>query len=306
MLFSAEQNRALLLSLLNAVLIPERPIVAAELLHAQPERADADAKSIALDLRVRLKTGEQIDVEMQTQPRPAQRQRALYYWSRLYGGQLPRGADYSKLRRCVVVLITKYQELDTSRFHSIFEARERHDSQLLTDQLELHLVELPKLQDAARRNDEPSLVRWGKFLAATADEDLEALAMQDPILSQAKDALDRLSADPDARIRAEMRELALISYELDIGAARDEGEARGRAEGEARGRAEGEARGRAEGETSGRAQMMLHLLALKFGELSDDSRQRVGRATADDLQTWSQRLLSAKSIEAVFSGATTT
>ena len=32
--------------------------------------------------------------------------------------------------------------------------------------------------------------------------------MEDPILKEAKEALERLSADPIARVRAEMREMA--------------------------------------------------------------------------------------------------
>lgn len=84
MLFGAERNRALLISLLNAVLRPTVPIESAEILHAQPERMGVDDKSIALDVRARLASGEQVDVEMQSQRRPAQRPRALYYWARLY------------------------------------------------------------------------------------------------------------------------------------------------------------------------------------------------------------------------------
>jgi predicted transposase/invertase (TIGR01784 family) len=120
MLFGAEQNRALLLSLLNAVLKPPEPIVFVEVRHAQPERSAVDDKSIALDLRVQLTTGEQVDVEMQTQHRPAQRERALYYWSRLYAGQLLRGARYEELVRCVVVLIANFHELSSPRFIRFF------------------------------------------------------------------------------------------------------------------------------------------------------------------------------------------
>src|SRR5262245_50080051 len=101
MLFAAERNRALLISLLNAVLRPPEPIVSVMVLPAQPEKLSPDDKAIALDLRVELTSGNQVDVEMQSQKRPALRERGLYYWSRLYSGQLLRGADYLDLRRCV-------------------------------------------------------------------------------------------------------------------------------------------------------------------------------------------------------------
>jgi predicted transposase/invertase (TIGR01784 family) len=70
-LFGAEQNRTLLIDLLNAVLRPPRPIVSVEMLPTQAEPLEVDGKPIALDLRVSLAGGEQIDVEMQTRQKAA-------------------------------------------------------------------------------------------------------------------------------------------------------------------------------------------------------------------------------------------
>jgi predicted transposase/invertase (TIGR01784 family) len=292
MLFGAEQNRELLISLLNAVLRPSKPIVSVEVLPAEPERTSVDDKSIALDVRVRFEGGEQADVEMQSQRHLALRERMLYYWARLYSGQLQRGAPYLKLRRCAVILITDFVELTTPRFHSIFQVREREDGRPLTDHLELHVIELPKLQSALERNDEPSLAAWGKFLAATNDEDLEALAMENPVLKQAKEALDNLSADPDARIRAERREIALLMYELERATVHREALAEGLAA--------GKTEGLAAGKTEGKAELLLQQLAFKFGEPSASVAERVAGATDAELLRWSRSVLSADSVEAVF------
>jgi len=99
MLFGAERNRGLLIALLNAVLRPPSPISHVTVLHDEPERLATENKAIALDLRVRLASGEQLDIEMQSQPRLGLVQRVVYYWARLYAGQLARGADYVQLRR---------------------------------------------------------------------------------------------------------------------------------------------------------------------------------------------------------------
>src|SRR5437879_6437619 len=99
----------------------------------------------------------------------------------------------------------------------------------------------PSSGEGLARNDERSLGLWGKFLAATTDAELENLAMTDPLLKEAKEALEGLSADPLARIRAEQRETALRAYQFEMGAAWHEGKAEGRAEGKAEGRAEGKA-----------------------------------------------------------------
>ena len=279
LLFGEERNRALLVSLLNAVLTPSVPIDTVTLLHPEPARESADDKGIVLDLRVALHTGEQVDIEMQSQVRPAQRERALYYWARMYGSQLGRGDPYDELRRCVVVLITDFRALDGRRFHSTFRVHETPEHRALTEHLELHLVELPKLSLAAEKKREPELVRWARFLAATTDEELEALAMKDPVLPQAKDALDRLSADPKARVLAEQRELSLLSYQLDMNKVRRQGIA------------EGEARGRAEG----RATAILAVLAARRVAVTEEQRQRIRSCT--DLPLLDQWLVRAATVD---------
>ena len=122
------------------------------------------------------------------------------------------------------------------------------------------------------------LAAWGKFLAAASDGELEALAMQYPVLKQAKLALEDLSADPEARLRAEQREMALLSYELDVSKAHDEGRAEGKVE------------------------LLLDLLSEKFGELAPDTKGRVAAATPAELSRWAKRALAATTIEDVFDG----
>lgn len=281
MLFGQERNRTLLVSLLTAVLQPPFPIERIEVLRSEPEKPLTGDKDIALDVRVRFEGGEQADIEMQTQPRPALRERFLYYWARVYGGQLPRGADYPALRRCAVILFTTFPVVAVPRFHSTFRIQEQHSRELLTEHLEIHVLELPQLGEALARNDEPNLLLWGKFLSAQSDAELEVLAMQHPVMKQAKAALEELSGDPDARIRAEMREMALLSYQLDMAKVREQGIA------------EGEARGKAEG----KAEMLHKLLVFKFGELPESVLRRLAKATDTEREHWFERALTASSLE---------
>jgi len=141
-------------------------------------------------------------------------------------------------------------------------------------------VELPKLRAALDGNDEPSLAAWGGFLTAPADQDLETLAMDHPVLKQAIDALDRLSADPEARLRAEQREMALLSYELDLTKARGEG--------------------RVQGLQEGKAALLQQLLTIKFGELPGAVVSRLASANEAELSRWSERMLSKDSLDLVF------
>jgi predicted transposase/invertase (TIGR01784 family) len=289
---------------LSAVLAPAEPIADVEILHAEPERALAGNKPIALDVRIRLANGEQVDVEMQTQRRPALAERLLYYWARLYAGQLSRGEDYTELRRCAVVLFAAFPMLGGSRFHSTFSIFESSSGELLSPHLAVHVIELPKM-DLALAPNEPALSLWGRFLAATTDEELEALAMDNPVFKQAKEALETLSDDPKARIQAEMRETALLALKLDIGTSWHQGRRQGLVEGKAEGRMEGKAEGRMEGKAEGRmegkAEALRGLLVLKFGPLSAESSARIQAASEQQLDAATRRLLGASDLADVLS-----
>jgi predicted transposase/invertase (TIGR01784 family) len=274
MLFGHPDNRDLLISFLNAVLKPGAPIRTVRV-ESDPVKACVDAKEIALDLHVEFEDGQQVNVEMQTEPRPARRERALYYGARMCAGQLGPGDGYHELPRSVVVLIVNFRELRGKRFHSIFRVREVHDQEELTDKLEIHLLELPKLKDPIE-SDERKLLDWGTFLSATSDAEREQLAMKDPDFQKAKVALERLSADPEAQILAEMRHRALKSYQLDLGKVHKEGV------------------------KQGQVALLLRLLTVRFGPPSPAVVERLERATEKELSDWGERLLTATSIAAVF------
>ncbi len=69
----------------------------------------------------------------------------------------------------------------------------------------------------------------------------------------------------------------------------------GRAEGIEKGRSEGRAEGRAEGQ----AGIVLRLMELRFGVLSDAVRERVRDASAVELEAWAEAVLTAPGIDEV-------
>ena len=61
-------------------------------------------------------------------------------------------------------------------------------------------------------------------------------------------------------------------------------------------RREGEAEGRREGE----AEVLLRQLRLRFGALPEEVMARINAADAETLLHWSERILSASTLDAVF------
>ena len=107
-----------------------------------------------------------------------------------------------------------------------------------------------------------------------------------PAVQKARQNLQALSADEQARHLAFVRERAL----------RDEVSEKAAAE------ARGEARGRLAGKQEGQSALLHHLLQAKFGQLSADLEQRLSNASEDELATWAERVLFAESLEQVFAG----
>jgi predicted transposase/invertase (TIGR01784 family) len=235
LLFAHANNRDILISLLTAVLEPIAPIEFVEVLNPEiPKDLPAD-KGALLDIHVRLSNGRHVDVEMQSELHPSFTQRVLYYWARLHSSQLSIGDCYEKLCPTVSILFLNQSLLPTRRFHSTFRVSEVHDHYDLSDALELHFVELPKLE--AGPGIAP-LQRWMRFLLVHDEKELEELAMSDPDIQRAREALTALSRDPEAQELARQREMAQINLKLIRQFEREEGEATGRAEGETKGRAE--------------------------------------------------------------------
>jgi predicted transposase/invertase (TIGR01784 family) len=314
-MFAAEQSRDVLISLLTAVLRPAKPIVEVTVINPELPVDMLDDKSIVLDVLVRLDDGSLVDVEMQTESRPGASARALYYWARLASSELHRGEQYVALRRVVLVLILGYRAFPDAPFHGVFQVRERQSGVLLSDVLEIHSVELPRLGEVGPEDQaaEERLVLWARFMNARELHEFEKLAKMDPIMARAKSILEQLSADPSAQEAARQRELGLMNWHHSHFVAREEGkaegEAKGKAEGEAKGKAEGkaegEAKGKAEGEAKGKAEGeakgVLVVLRARGLVVSPDVEDRVKRCTdLAQLDEWLRRAVVVASAEEIF------
>jgi predicted transposase/invertase (TIGR01784 family) len=292
LLFADERNRELLISLLAAVLEPAQPIADVLVLNPDTPKETVVDKGAVLDVRVRLSDGTQANIEMQATRHQGLRQRALFYWARLYTAQLGRGDGYVDLAPTASIFILGFSELAGARYHSTFRLLEAHDQSRLSEDLAIHVLELTKLPPGSPAATDRPVLRWAKFFAAQTDQELEQLAMLDPDMTRAKSALERLSKDPAAQELARERELAAWNYERTLKLARQEGIEAGIKKGIEQGVEQGLARGRSE--------LLLKMLNLKFGPLPDGPVQKVLRASADETALWAERVLTAGRIEDVF------
>ncbi|MGG0937281.1 Rpn family recombination-promoting nuclease/putative transposase [Brevibacillus centrosporus] len=229
-IFGTEENKDLLLSFLNATLKPEEGKQLKEITLVDPH-INADQvgdKASILDVRGKTKTGEQINIEVQLHNKYDMEKRSLYYWAKMYEGQLAEGEPYRNLRKTVTISIVDFSYLPSKSYHSVFRLREDKEKFVLTDNLEIHFLELPKL-GAEHQETSDLLVKWLLFLKAESETKLEELAMSEPTIRKAVNVLEFLSQDAEARRLYEMREKALKDELNMVEGAKEEGRTEGKA-----------------------------------------------------------------------------
>jgi len=124
-IFGAPENCDILMSFCNAVLDrpPGEEITSLDLLDRELDPEDLADKASRLDILARTASGTLINIEIQVQNVGDTRKRTLFYWSRLYVGQLASGADYYQLAPTISVNVLNFVELPGEHYHSVFALR---------------------------------------------------------------------------------------------------------------------------------------------------------------------------------------
>ncbi|NMA64597.1 MAG: PD-(D/E)XK nuclease family transposase, partial [Syntrophomonadaceae bacterium] len=201
--FGRQENKDILISFLNAVLKlpPGEKLTDITIMETKLDKELLHEKSARLDIRAITAAKEQINIEVQLTNQYNMEKRTLFYWSRMYTGQLQSGHDYRELRKTITINILNFNYINTERYHNIFHITEDHTGVLLTDVLEIHFLELTKLEKeySPAQLDDP-LVNWLLFLRGVQDEQVkEVLVMKEPAIGKAMTALDLINQDREAR-----------------------------------------------------------------------------------------------------------
>ncbi len=204
---------------------------------------------------------------------------------------MQKGMPYTDLSKTITINILNSRFLhETELFHTTFHLYEDQEQFPLTDVLEIHFMEIPKLMEKwEQRKVNPhnnGLERW--LLLLEADDhveirrELEAIAVQDPVMKQAFEAWEDLSRDEKKWVEYESRRKAILD---EIAAVR-EAEIR-----QQKAREEGLAEGREEGRTEGERQKALEIAREMLTE--GDSPERVAKLTKlplDEIEKIKQQL----------------
>lgn len=235
-IFGSEENKSILISFLNATLKSEDEIKSVTLDNTDMEKSFLEDKFSRLDIKATTNRNERINIEIQLRNEKNMIKRTLYYWSKMYEKQLKEGENYSKLNRTVCINILNFDYLDSEKFHSKFRLRDTETNSELTDVIEIHFIEIPKLSDNSDEKD--MLVAWVEFLKNPESEKVRKIENDVKEIRNAKDELVKISADKKQRDLYEMRQKVLHDEANALSSAKEEGKAEGKEEGKEEARLE--------------------------------------------------------------------
>ena len=190
-----------------------------------------DDKVGILDLKAKLNNEIICNVEMQVVQQKDIDRRIMFYWSKTYIEEIKEKQKYSVLPKTIVILIANfelYNLKEIPKFHTKWQIREEEYRKIiLTDTLEVHIIELPKLinqlsknsrndknsssflenvgdEDMNEKGNEEKLKLWLKFLLnpdSISEEDL----IKNEDIRLAKEELEKIKLDEHERYMAELR-----------------------------------------------------------------------------------------------------
>ena len=218
-IFGNEKPPNVLISFLNAVLNPIDPIQSVELKDTTIEKNHLEDKYSRLDMKAITNKGEYINIEIQLKDEYNMIKRSLYYWSKLYEGQLESGEYYQKLSRTICINLLDFHLLNHSNFHSVYRLKDCRTNEELTDVMELHFIELKKMKDVQRVEDVKSkLEAWLYFINQPDSELVQELEKVEIEIKEAKAELVRLSEDRkegeqyEKRRESRLNEVSTLAY----------------------------------------------------------------------------------------------
>ncbi|MGI5080233.1 PD-(D/E)XK nuclease family transposase [Treponema denticola] len=214
--FGVEENKDVLQDLLECILdIQPEDIAGLELLDKELHKDLISDKTGVLDVKLRLKNNTIIDIEIQNRWNSEFVQRTIFYWAKMYTENLKTSEVYTKLPKCITINIVGEGFDLNNLIHSEYNVIEKHINDRLSDELEIHFLNLAKVkeQQESFEQDEKKkkLYNWLKFIKTDNPEVRKMLAESSEMMAKANETINIMEMSPKEKWLYENR----MKYEHD-------------------------------------------------------------------------------------------
>ena len=186
--FTDKGGEKVLLDFINAVMISAdmKTFKAVEILNPFNLKKHYNDKETIVDVKCITKNGTVVIIEVQLSGNSRFPERILYYWSSNYSKLLKKGEEYEDLMPVISINLLNFNLNKVNKnVHSCYMIYDTKSERLLTDHLQIHIIELKKFK--FKDNDlKKDLNYWLGFFT---NKDMEAymseIVKEKPIMEEA-------------------------------------------------------------------------------------------------------------------------
>ena len=186
--FTDKGGEKVLLDFINAVMISAdmKTFKSVEILNPFNLKRNYKDKETIVDVKCITKNGTVVIIEVQLSGNSRFPERILYYWSTNYSKLLKKGEEYEDLTPVISINLLNFNlNKNDKNVHSCYMIYDTKNKNLLTDHLQIHIIELKKFK--FKDNDlKKDLNYWlGFFTTKDMEEYMSEIVKEKPIMEEA-------------------------------------------------------------------------------------------------------------------------
>ena len=186
--FTDKGGEKVLLDFINAVMISAdmKTFKAVEILNPFNLKRHYKDKETIVDVKCITKNGTVVIIEVQLSGNSRFPERILYYWSTNYSKLLKKGEEYEDLTPVISINLLNFNlNKNDKNVHSCYMIYDTKNARLLTDHLQIHIIELKKFK--FKDNDlKKDLNYWlGFFTTKNMEAYMSEIVKEKPIMEEA-------------------------------------------------------------------------------------------------------------------------
>ena len=186
-LFASPDSNLILLDFINSTMLDSnmKTFRAVEILTPFNYKENNEDKETIVDVKCITQNGIVVIIEIQLQGNSRFPERILYYWASNYSKLLKHGEKYDALTPVISINMLDFNLDDNENIHSCYMIYDTVNRRLLTDHLQIHIIELKKFQSNLLK---PDLNCWLKFFTMREEDNKELimseLVKEKPIMEE--------------------------------------------------------------------------------------------------------------------------
>ncbi|WP_028329730.1 Rpn family recombination-promoting nuclease/putative transposase [Brachyspira alvinipulli] len=177
-------SETILLDFINSIMLNAnmKTFRSVEILTPFNLKKNRNLKETIVDVKCITQNGSVVIIEIQLQGNSRFPERILYYWAANYSKLLKHGERYDELTPVISINLLNFNLDKTRNIHSCYMLYEMNNKKLLTDHLQIHIIELKKFKKNILTKD---LNCWLKiFTSKNLEVSMSEIVKEKPIMEE--------------------------------------------------------------------------------------------------------------------------